>query len=96
MSILSSLPTLEQKKVAAWTACRALDGYPTTEYRVDAYGNLILWSQYGTQSDYGWEIDHTLPSALGGSDHHSNLRALHWRANRSLGGILGSVLKGHG
>ena len=63
------------------------------ESRIDDHGNLILWSQYGRHDlPYGWEIDHRHPSALGGSDHRDNLRALHCRANRSLGGILGSLL----
>ncbi len=82
----------ERKKIAAWTACRPLDGHSPADYRVDAYGNLILWAHYGSQGDYGWEIDHAHPSALGGSDHLGNLRALHWRKNRQLGGLLGGAL----
>jgi hypothetical protein len=93
MTTLSALPESEQKKIAAWTACRPIDGFAETEYRIDGHGNLILWSHYGTQSDYGWEIDHVHPSALGGPDDLSNLRGLHWRVNRSLGGHVGNALR---
>ena len=96
MSILSSLPTSEQKKIAAWQACRPIQGHSPADYRIDAHFNVIAWSQYGSLSEYGWEIDHVHPSALGGSDHPSNLRALHWRANRSHGGILGGLINRHG
>lgn len=93
MTDLTSLPQSEQKKLAAWTACKPLQGFPEAEYRIDAYGNLIVWSHYGTQGDHGWEIDHRHPSALGGSDDHGNLRALQWRKNRELGGVLAAAIR---
>ncbi|MGH7746976.1 MAG: HNH endonuclease signature motif containing protein [Candidatus Dormibacteria bacterium] len=89
----AGLSRSERDKIAAWTACRAIEGFAQTEYRIDAHGNLILWSHYGSQSDYGWEIDHIRPNALGGADQAWNLRALHWRANRRLGGLLGGALR---
>jgi hypothetical protein len=92
MTLLPQLPILEQNKIAAWTACSPVQGLLPTDYRIDAYGHIIRWQDYGSQGEYGWEIDHRIPNALGGSDHPSNLRALHWRQNRSLGGLLGSAL----
>jgi len=88
------------RKIAAWTRAKhaGLSGVllatkPGDEARIDDFGHMILWSEYGNaQSPYGWEIDHQYPSALGGSDHHTNLRALHCKANRSLGGLLGNAL----
>ncbi len=88
----------EERKRAAWSRCRALTvwekiplGYG--DFRVDDYGNIIRWEDYGnTNSEYGWEIDHIHPSALGGSDRYANLRALHFRTNRSLGGQLNALL----
>lgn len=77
MSIIGGIPRSQQDKIAAWTACRPLDGHSPTDYRVDAYGHIIRWADYGTQGDHGWEIDHEIPSALGGSDHSTNLRAFH-------------------
>lgn len=96
MSIIGGIPRSQQDKIAAWTACRPLDGHSPTDYRVDAYGHIIRWADYGTQGDHGWEIDHEIPSALGGSDHSTNLRALHWKRNRSLGGSLGNALRPRG
>lgn len=37
---------------------------------------------YGTNGEYGWEIDHRKPSSKGGSDDDQNLRALNTDANR--------------
>lgn len=94
MNLLNQPSSPEQKKLAAWTACRPVEGLSPADYRADDYGHIIRWTDYGSQSENGWEIDHALPSALGGADHVTNCRALHWRRNRSLGGLLGNALKG--
>jgi hypothetical protein len=88
----SSGSRFESDKLAAWLACKPFHEFDPTLYRVDAYGNVIRWDHYGTQSEQGWEIDHVLPSALGGADHVANYRALHWRANRQLGARLGNQI----
>ncbi|AVQ04196.1 HNH endonuclease [Caulobacter segnis] len=62
-------------------------------FRQDDFGNILAFDQFGKRSEYGWEIDHIHPVALGGSDAPGNLRALHWRSNRSLGGLLGNEMK---
>ena len=47
-------------------------------------GAWINFNQYGnTETDYGWEIDHILPEAKGGTDHAGNLCAMNWKNNRS-------------
>jgi hypothetical protein len=89
---LPQLPESEQKKIAAWTICRTVPGRLPQDWRYDDFGNMIYRADHGKQTEYGWEIDHRHPSALGGIDHHSNLRALHWRKNRELGGALGQAL----
>ena len=92
MSVFSGLPnqlSLDQRKRAAWEKASPVIGYDPTDFRRDAFSWWIRWSDYGNRdSDYGWEIDHTTPSVLGGGDALSNLRALHWRNNASLGGLL--------
>ena len=52
------------------------------EWRRDHMGNPIRHDDYGDRdSDYGWEIDHIVPVAKGGSDAIDNLRPLQWAAN---------------
>ena len=60
----------------------------------DERGNVIARSQYGKhQSPYGWDVDHRVPSAVGGLGSFLNLRALSCSDNRRLGGFLGNALK---
>jgi 5-methylcytosine-specific restriction endonuclease McrA len=59
-----------------------LPGRDRNQIRRDQFGTLMIYSEYGKLTQYGWEIDHSWPSSLGGSDHASNLRAMHWRNNR--------------
>jgi hypothetical protein len=96
MNYLNRLPSDEQKKIAAWTACRTYGDLPPQDWRIDDFGNPIYRADYGKQTQYGWEIDHRLPSALGGSDGLHNLRALHYSTNRSLGAHTGNALKSYG
>lgn len=89
-SLLSGGQTDEKKKLWAWSNTKAVAGY--NDYRFDCDGRMIRWSEYGTNTEYGWHIDHIFPVALGGGDHASNLRARHWRGNTSAGGVLGGLL----
>jgi hypothetical protein len=95
--LISALTSLEQRKAIAWAKTRPLGllGYShPPEARMDEQGNIIYLSHYGRRdSEYGWEIDHRVPSALGGPDNGSNWRALHWRANCVHGGLLGALLR---
>lgn len=94
MTDLSRLPWLEQKKIAAWTRCRPFGNYPLHEWRLDDFDNPIRRADHGVQSEYGWEVDHVIAVALGGADSLNNVRALHWRKNRQLGGHVGNALTG--
>lgn len=82
------------RKIAAWNRASVVPGYDPGHARKDAFGSWIVWSEYGNRdSQWGWEIDHRTPTALGGSDRLNNLRALHWRNNAGLGGVLGSLFR---
>lgn len=81
-----------QRKLAAWGKAKPIPGYPDNVLRQDCDGRVIKRDEYGQHSDYGWEIDHITPVALGGSDAFSNLRARHWLGNSSAGGLLGNAL----
>ena len=55
------------------------------EYRFDDYGAIIKWSEYGKQTDYGWNVDHVFPLSKGGDDNIINLELLHWTNNEAKG-----------
>ena len=80
------------RRLEVWYKGKPAAGRDPAEWRIDDYGNLIRFSDYGDRnSPYGWEIDHHFPSVLGGGDGISNLRPLHCRKNASLGGILSGM-----
>ena len=72
----------EQWVLAVWAKGEIIPYRQPDEWRRDDFGNLILFDDYGNRdSIYGWEIDHIVPLAQGGSNHLSNLRPLYWKAN---------------
>jgi hypothetical protein len=82
----------EDRKIAAWGKASVIPGCDPNHMRRDAYGWTIVWSEYGNrESVFGWEVDHAIPTILGGGDGSGNLRALHWRVNAGLGGVLSSL-----
>lgn len=55
-------------------------------FRKDACGAWMQLQQHGNRnSEYGWEIDHIVPEALGGTSVLSNLQPLHWKNNAAKG-----------
>ncbi|MFZ3009938.1 MAG: hypothetical protein WA030_02885 [Candidatus Microsaccharimonas sp.] len=74
-----------QRKLGAWEQALVVIGYDRNRVRKDAHGTFIVWSEYGQRTAYGWEIDHELPKAHfpGIANAPANLRALHWRNNRT-------------
>ena len=65
-----------------WNRALSVEGYDPTRFRKDACGAWIQWSDYGNHnSQYGWDIDHVFPKALGGGDDEMNLRAMQWQNN---------------
>ena len=72
-----------EKKLQVWSKGKEVDGYDASKYRKDACDAWIQWDKYGTEHDYGWEIDHVYPEAKGGNDNLINLRPMQWENNRS-------------
>lgn len=76
----------ELEKLAVWRKGKSVFGYSPDAVRADMCGKLMKFTDYGlTTSPYGWEIDHILPVARGGSDLLDNLQPLQWENNRRKG-----------
>ncbi len=72
-----------QTVLAVWDSATVMEGRDPKEYRKDCHGNPIRFCDYGDcHSPFGWEIDHIVPLARGGSEELSNLQALQWRSCR--------------
>lgn len=75
-----------QKKIdQAWEKAKSIRGKNPDAWRKDKHGNKIRKGSYGTQGEYGWELDHKKPSAKGGSNKPKNIQPLHWEENREKG-----------
>ena len=86
MQILGNQGVTGARKLAVWSKGAVIVGRNSGIWRRDEYGNAIRYGDYGNRnSDYGWEIDHIVPVASGGSDALINLRPLHWRTNATRG-----------
>jgi hypothetical protein len=70
---------------AVWSKAFAIPGVDPNQRRKDPCGAIIDWNRYGDTSHNGtgWEIDHVLPVAKGGTDDLNNLQPLQWQNNRA-------------
>ena len=70
---------------AVWKRAIPQESNNPDVFRKDYAGAWIKKSEYGNQTEYGWEIDHLQPVSKGGDDSLGNLYPLHWKNNRSKG-----------
>lgn len=73
-------------KQATWNKARIIPRKDPAVWRMDKGGNIIRYSHHGKhQSKFGWDIDHIISKADGGSDIIENLQPLRYDVNRSCG-----------
>jgi 5-methylcytosine-specific restriction endonuclease McrA len=82
----------ETRKRLVWQKGRAIPGIDAGQWRYDDDNNLMCYTEYGQYTEYGWQIDHQIATALGGSDAYANLRPLHWRGNSQRGALVGALM----
>ena len=72
----------ERERDSVWHKGHIIDGKDPALWRRDDYGCPMRYTDYGDRdSPFGWEKDHIIPKAEGGSDELINLRPLSWVAN---------------
>jgi 5-methylcytosine-specific restriction endonuclease McrA len=73
----------EATKAIVWQRGRPIPKYDSDIWRYDICGALMKYADHAnTNSQYGWEIDHIKPLALGGANSIDNLQPLQWENNR--------------
>jgi hypothetical protein len=66
---------------AVWSKGHPEPPHPLTAHRRDFCGASMQRFSYGTETVYGWEIDHIKPVSAGGTDDLENLQPLQWGNN---------------
>jgi hypothetical protein len=75
----------EERLDQIWDKGQRIAGKDPNLYRADKFGNTMYKHSYGKTSEMGWNVDHSKPQSLGGTDHLNNLQPMNSRANSSKG-----------
>lgn len=64
--INSLLNFMASKKLTeeVWEKAKEIRGKDSDVWRKDTYDNKIRFGSYGTEGEYGWEIDHKNPQKI--------------------------------
>ena len=88
-------PFSETEVVAVWSKGRPIPFHDPSIWRRDDFGRVLHRRALNlADHPYGWEIDHIVALAQGGTNALHNLRPLKCRTDRRAGGILGAILAG--
>jgi len=74
---------LQAQRRLVWNKADVLEYEDPNIWRIDPCGACINWNEFRKRTKYGWNIDHILPRAKGGTDVIHNLCVMHWRNNTS-------------
>ncbi|CAF1045442.1 unnamed protein product [Brachionus calyciflorus] len=74
-----------KRKDEIWEKGDTIPNMDPNKYRQDKSGNVIYYDSFGKFSKMGWNIDHSKPQSLGGSDHLNNLYPMQSAQNSSKG-----------
>jgi hypothetical protein len=76
----------ESIQKAVWRKGTTIPNYSAELWRLDTCGKIMHFPEHGNrQSNFGWEIDHIIPVAGGGTDALDNLQPLNWHNNAQKG-----------
>ena len=73
---------LPKNRELVWKEAEILEDNDPNMWRLDPCGACIHWKEFRKKSEYGWDVDHILPKAKGGTFHIFNLCAMHWKNNQ--------------